>query len=67
MSYPSALKSERRIIGDLVFPVLQKLFEDVDDYVAFPELRTDPQDLDDDQLRECAVRARRELRGLGYD
>jgi hypothetical protein len=66
-SYLSAVKSEQRILGDPVFPVLQRLFEDADDYVAYPELRTEPEDLDDDQLRECAVRARSELRGLGFD
>jgi len=67
LSYLNAVKSERRIIGDPVFPILQELFEDADAYVAYPELRTEPEDLDDEQLRECAVRARRELRELGYD
>jgi hypothetical protein len=49
------------------FPILQELFEDAGAYVAYPELRTEPEDLTDEQLRECAVRARRELRELGYD
>jgi self-protective colicin-like immunity protein len=66
-SYLTAVKSERRIIGDPIFPVLQHLFEDADDYVAYPELRTEPEDLDDEQLRECAIRARSELRELGFE
>ena len=67
LSYLNAVKSEQRIIGDPVFPILQELFEDADAYVAYPELRTEPEDLDDEQLRKCAVRARSELRDLGYD
>jgi hypothetical protein len=61
------VKSEQRILGDPVFPVLQRLFEDADDYVEYPALRTEPEDLDDNQLRKCAVRARSELRDLGFD
>lgn len=66
-SYLSTMKSEQRIFGDPIFPVIQRLFGDADAYVAYPELRTEPEDLDDDQLRECAIRARGELRDLGFD
>ncbi|WP_133119087.1 colicin immunity domain-containing protein [Mycolicibacterium agri] len=66
-SFLIALKFENRGLDDRLFDVLQRLFEDTDDYVAYPELRTDPEDLDDEQLRECAIRARRELRDLGYE
>lgn len=31
--------------------MLQELFEDADAYVERPELRTEPEDLDDEQLR----------------
>lgn len=65
-SYLSALKMEKRGLEIAIFDVLQKLFGDADAYVANPELRTEPEDLDDEQLRECANRARRELRELGY-
>ena len=65
-AYLHAIKSEERILGDDVFSILQELFEDADAYVPYPDLRTDPEDLDDDQLRGCAVRARGALRELGY-
>jgi hypothetical protein len=61
-----AVKSEHRILGDPVFPVLQELFEDADAYVTRVELRTEPEDLDDEQLLASALRARHALRGLGY-
>lgn len=64
--YLRAIKSERRILGDPVFPILQELFEDADAYVESPHLRDAPEDLDDVQLRECASRARQALRDLGY-
>lgn len=35
-----------------MFPVLQRLFEDADDYVEYPELRTQPEDLDDEPTPE---------------
>jgi self-protective colicin-like immunity protein len=66
-SYLSAIKSERRMLADDVFPILQELFEDADAYVPYPDLRTDHEDLDDDQLRACAIRARRALRELGFN
>lgn len=66
-SYLSALKLENRGLAVPIFDVLQRLFGDADAYVAYPELRTEPEDLDEEQLRECALRARGELRELGYD
>jgi hypothetical protein len=65
-SFLQALKSEHRILGEPVFPVLQELFEDADAYVDRAELRTEPEDLDEEQLLACALRARDALRGLGY-
>lgn len=66
-SYLAALKLEGRGLEVRIFDVLQRLFGDADAYVAYPELRTEPEDLDDEQLRQCAIRARRELRELGFD
>jgi hypothetical protein len=43
------------------------LFEDADAYVEQAELRTDPEDLDDEQLLASALRAREALRELGYE
>jgi hypothetical protein len=65
-SFLQAMKSERRILGDPVYPILQELFEDADAFVEQAELRTEPEDLDDEQLRASALRARNALRGLGY-
>ncbi|MFB1295704.1 colicin immunity domain-containing protein [Mycobacterium sp. pW049] len=66
LSFLEAIKSEPRILGDPVFPILQELFEDADAYVEYPHLRDAPDDLDDEQLHECASRARQALRDLGY-
>ena len=66
-SFLQTMKSERRILGDPVYPILQELFEDADAYVEQAELRTEPEDLGDEQLLACAVRARQALRALGYD
>lgn len=66
-SFLQAMKSERRILGDPVYPILQELFEDADAYVEQAGLRTEPEDLDDEQLHASAVRARHALRGLGYE
>jgi hypothetical protein len=65
--YLSMVKNEQRILPDNVFSIIQELFEDVDAYVPYAHLRTDPEDLDDGQLRACAVRARDALRELGFD
>jgi Bacterial self-protective colicin-like immunity len=65
-SFLQAMKSERRILGDPVYPILQELFDDADAFVERAELRTEPEDLDDVQLRASALRARNALRGLGY-
>ena len=62
------MKSERRTLGDPVYPILQELFEDADASVEREaELRTEPEDLDDEQLRASALRARHALSGLGYE
>jgi hypothetical protein len=66
MSFLQAMKSERRILGDPVYPILQEMFEDADAYVEEAELRTEPEDLDDEQLLASALRTRHALRGLGY-
>jgi len=66
-SFLQAMKSEQRTLGDPVYPILQELFEDSDAYVEQAELRTEPEDLDDEQLLASALRARRALRGLGYE
>lgn len=67
LSFLQAIKSERRILGEPVFPILQELFEDADAYVEYPHLREGPDDLDEDQLHACANRARQALRDLGYE
>ena len=59
------MKTERRTLGEPIYPILQELFEDADAYVKQPELRTEPEDLDDEQLLHCARRARASLRDIG--
>lgn len=54
------------MIDNDVFYFLQTMFEDADAYVGYPELRTESEDLDDEQLRQCAIRNRDGLRNLGY-
>ena len=66
-SFLQALKVERRTLGNPVYPILQELFEDADAYVEQAELRTEPEDLDDEQLLASALRARQALNGLGYE
>jgi hypothetical protein len=66
-SFLHAMKSERRTLGDPVYPILQELFEDADVCIPQAELRTEPEDLDDEQLLASALRARHALRGLGYE
>ena len=66
-SFLRAIKSETRTLGDPVYPILQELFEDADAYVEQAELRTAPEDLDDEQLLASALRARHALTGLGYE
>jgi hypothetical protein len=57
-SYLHAMKSERRVLGEPVYPILQELFEDADAYVEQADLRTEPEDLDDERLLACALCAR---------
>lgn len=66
LSYLEEMKSERRILGEPVYALLQELFEDADAYVESPHLRDAPEDLNDDQLHACASRARQTLSDLGY-
>ena len=66
-SFLHAMKSERRTLGDSVYPILQELFEDADAYVEQAELRTESEDLDDQQLLASALRARHALKELGYE
>lgn len=65
-AYLRAIKEERRFLRKPVFPILQALFEDADAYVEQPELRTEPEDLNDEQLLASALRARNALRRLGW-
>lgn len=67
-TYLRAIKSERRIIGGPVFPILQTLFEDADAYVENVDLRNRTLDgIGDEELLSGAVRARSALRDLGYE
>jgi hypothetical protein len=65
-AYLHTVKAEHRLLGDLVYPILEELFEDADAYVDRAELRTEPQDLDDEQLLASARHAREALTALGY-
>jgi len=65
-SFLQAMKSERRILGDPVYPILQGLFEDADAYVEQSALRTEPVDLDDEQLLAGGIRGE-ELRARARD
>ena len=66
-SFLRAMKSERRTLGDAVYRIFQKLFEDADGYVEQAELRTETEDLDDERLLASALRARHALRRLEYE
>ena len=61
------MASEHRTLGDAVYSVPQKLSEDADDYVEQADLRTEPEDLDDERLLASALRARHALRRLEYE
>lgn len=65
-AYLRMVKSERRVLGDPVFPILQELFEEVDAFVADPRLRDSPDDLDETTLLQCAWEAREALRDNGF-
>jgi hypothetical protein len=62
--YLSAIKVEKTVFPDSIYSALQELFEDVDAYVSDPNLRTEQEDIDEDHLHSCAVRARDALRIL---
>jgi len=61
------MKSEHRTLGELTYPILQELFEVADAYVERPELRTEAEDLDDEELIASAARTRQALRVIGFD
>lgn len=65
-AFLTEMKCERRILGDPAYPILQELFENADAYVEYPDLRENPDDLDDDQLRICAQPAQKALRSNGF-
>lgn len=65
LNYLREQQHERRFLGAPWYEVLQDLFAASDYYVAYPELRTEPDDLDDDQLKQHAQLARARLRALG--
>ena len=50
------------MLGDPIYPLLQELFEGADAYVEDPSLRSEPEDLNGEQLRACASRIRRALK-----
>lgn len=66
-SFLSMVKTEPRILGEPVFPILEALFEEADAYVECPELRDSDDDIDDEQLLACAVRTREALRDIGFN
>ena len=54
--YADMFKNEKREFPQDVYDVLNELFCDVDAYCGDPELRDD-EDLDDEQLLNCAKKA----------
>lgn len=60
------VKSGLRVIGEPAFPILQKLFGEVDAFVADPRLRDSPDDIDEGTLLQCAQEAREALRDNGF-
>lgn len=61
--YLTRFKNDKVAYSDDVFEILNELFYAVDDYVENPAIRTSPEDLDEDQLRERAATALHNLRG----
>ncbi|VBA50911.1 hypothetical protein LAUMK191_02074 [Mycobacterium attenuatum] len=59
--YFTAFKDDRDQVPGAEFKILDRLFADVDDYTADPELRETAGGLDDEQLRTCAREAYRKL------
>lgn len=62
--YFEVFKNDMREKGDSLFRILDWLFAEVDAYVPDPKLRDDVDDLDDDQLIECAKQAKARLLDL---
>lgn len=65
-SFLQMMKSEHRTLGEPIYPLLQELFEGADAYVERPELRTETEDLDDEQLLAFTLRTRQALRDIGF-
>lgn len=63
--YIARQKSDHRLLTDPWYRILTDLFIACDDHVADPALRTDPHDLDDEQLLDAARTARTRLAVLG--
>ena len=63
--YIARQKRDRRLLGEPWYRILTDLFIACDDHVADPTMRTDPHDLDDDQLLKAARTARARLAALG--
>jgi len=59
--YLALFKKDKVRHSERVFTILNELFYAVDDYVENPDLREGPSDLDDEQLRERAGVALRQL------
>jgi len=60
----SFLECGQELWPDAEYEILQELFWAVDAFVADPDLRDSPEDLDEDQLRAEATRALQALRAL---
>jgi hypothetical protein len=60
-AYLRLFKSDKNKVGGAKFNALDRLFADVDDYTADPELRKRAGGLDDEELRTCAREAYRKL------
>lgn len=52
--YTDTFLQEQRRFGYPFYDILNELFINIDYYVPHPELRTDPEDLDEDQLLQKA-------------
>ncbi|EUA09371.1 bacterial self-protective colicin-like immunity family protein [Mycobacterium kansasii 732] len=59
--YVTVFKDDGDQVSGAEFKILDRLFADVDDYTADPELRETAGGLDDEQLRTCAREAYRKL------
>ncbi|WP_082973438.1 colicin immunity domain-containing protein [Mycobacterium sp. E2327] len=60
--YLTLFKNDRDQVRSREFNILDRLFADVDEYTADPDLRRRVGGLDDQELRTCAREAYRKLR-----